>query len=115
MYIPPAFNVTELASIHQMMREVSLASLVSVLLCAIAVAMSARRYVQRHLDAVALLKTLGATRAFTLSVSVFPSDDALQLILYIGLPSFFQVTSRPFPAFATAQCQPPGSSGPFAG
>ena len=51
-------------------RFLSLASLVSVLLCAIAVAMSARRYVSRHLDAVALLKTLGATRAFTLSVSI---------------------------------------------
>ena len=51
-------------------RFLSLASLVSVLLCAIAVAMSARRYVQRHLDSVALMKTLGATRAFTLSVSV---------------------------------------------
>ena len=51
-------------------RFLSLASLVSVLLCAIAVAMSARRYVQRHLDSVALLKTLGATRAFTLSVSL---------------------------------------------
>jgi putative ABC transport system permease protein len=51
-------------------RFLSLASLVSVLLCAIAVAMSARRYVSRHLDSVALLKTLGATRAFTLSVSV---------------------------------------------
>jgi len=51
-------------------RFLSLASLVSVLLCAIAVAMSARRYVLRHLDSVALLKTLGATRAFTLSVSV---------------------------------------------
>ena len=47
----------------------SLASLVAVLLCAIAVAMSARRYVQRHLDSVALLKTLGASRAFTLAVS----------------------------------------------
>ena len=47
-------------------RFLSLASLVSVLLCAIAVAMSARHYVDRHLDAVALLKTLGATRAFTL-------------------------------------------------
>jgi putative ABC transport system permease protein len=51
-------------------RFLSLASLVSVLLCAIAVAMSARRYVIRHLDTVALLKTLGATRAFTLSVNV---------------------------------------------
>jgi putative ABC transport system permease protein len=51
-------------------RFLSLASLVSVLLCAIAVAMSARRYVQRHLDSVALLKTLGGTRAFTLGVSI---------------------------------------------
>src|SRR6201999_3262700 len=51
-------------------RFLSLASLVSVLLCSIAVAMSARRYVIRHLDTVALLKTLGATRAFTLSVNV---------------------------------------------
>src|SRR5882724_8217079 len=51
-------------------RFLSLASLVSVLLCAIAVAMSARQYVNRHLDTVALLKTLGATRAFTLSVHV---------------------------------------------
>lgn len=51
-------------------RFLSLASLVAVLLCAIAVAMSARQYVHRHLDTVALLKTLGATRAFTLSVNV---------------------------------------------
>ena len=51
-------------------RFLSLASLVSVLLCAIAVAMAARRYVSRHLDTVALLKTLGATRSFTLAVSV---------------------------------------------
>jgi putative ABC transport system permease protein len=51
-------------------RFLSLASLVSVLLCAIAVAMAARRYVHRHLDTVALLKTLGASRAFTLSVHV---------------------------------------------
>lgn len=51
-------------------RFLELASLVSVLLCSIAVAMSARQYVRRHLDAVALLKTLGATRALTLSVSL---------------------------------------------
>ena len=47
-------------------RFLSLASLVAVLLCATAVAMSARRYVGRHLDTVALLKTLGATRRLTL-------------------------------------------------
>ena len=51
-------------------RFLSLASLVAVLLCAIAVAMAARRYVQRHLDSVALLKTLGATRGLTLAVSL---------------------------------------------
>ena len=51
-------------------RFLSLASLVAVLLCAIAVAMAARRYVHRHLDSVALMKTLGATRNFTLSVSL---------------------------------------------
>jgi putative ABC transport system permease protein len=56
-------------------RFLELASLVSVLLCSIAVAMSARQYVRRHLDAVALLKTLGATRALMLSIS------ALQLLL----------------------------------
>ncbi|MBV9695464.1 MAG: ABC transporter permease [Gammaproteobacteria bacterium] len=51
-------------------RFLSLASLVSVLLCSIAVAMSARRYVSRHLDTVALLKTLGASRRATLWLSV---------------------------------------------
>jgi len=51
-------------------RFLSLASLVSVLLCAIAVAMAARRYVYRHLDTMALLKTLGASRVFTLTLAV---------------------------------------------
>ena len=51
-------------------RFLSLASLVSVLLCCIAVAMAARRYVRRHLDSVALMKTIGATRRFTLVVSL---------------------------------------------
>jgi len=51
-------------------RFLSLASLVAVLLCATAVGMSARRYVGRHLDSVALLKTLGATRRFTIALTV---------------------------------------------
>ncbi|MBC8028144.1 MAG: FtsX-like permease family protein [Steroidobacteraceae bacterium] len=59
-------------------RFLSIASLVAVLLCSIAVAMAARRYVHRHLDAVALLKTLGATRGFTLTVS-------LTQLLLVGL------------------------------
>jgi putative ABC transport system permease protein len=51
-------------------RFLSLASLVSVLLCAVAIAMTARRYVKRHLDLAALLKTLGATRGVVLTISI---------------------------------------------
>ena len=51
-------------------RFLALASLVAVLLCAVAVAMSARSYVRRHLDSVALLKTLGASRRFVLALSI---------------------------------------------
>jgi putative ABC transport system permease protein len=58
------------SAIDRSARFLSIASLVAVLLCAIAVAMAARRYVHRHLDSVALLKTLGATRGFTLVVSL---------------------------------------------
>jgi len=49
-------------------RFLALASLVAVLLCAVAVAMSARSYLARHLDAVALMKTLGAPRRLVLGV-----------------------------------------------
>ena len=56
-------------------RFLNVASLVAVLLCAAAVAMAARRYLERHLDTVALLKTLGATRGLTLRVC------ALQLLV----------------------------------
>ena len=51
-------------------RFLSLASLVGVLLCAVAIAMTARRYVKRHLDFAALLKTLGATRNTVLAISL---------------------------------------------
>ncbi|HEV7431833.1 MAG TPA: FtsX-like permease family protein [Steroidobacteraceae bacterium] len=56
-------------------RFLALASLVAVLLCAVAVAMSARCYLARHLDVVALMKTLGARRGFVLGV------HALQLLI----------------------------------
>jgi putative ABC transport system permease protein len=51
-------------------RFLNLASLTALLLCAAAVAMAARRYVARHLDTVALLKTLGATRRFVLAMAL---------------------------------------------
>lgn len=50
-------------------RFLNLASLVSVLLAAIAVAMSARRYAMRHRDRVALMKCLGAQQAFVRRVN----------------------------------------------
>jgi putative ABC transport system permease protein len=51
-------------------RFLNLASLASVLLAAVAVAMGARRYVARHIDSVALLKCMGASQRFVLSISV---------------------------------------------
>src|SRR5579863_9016839 len=52
-------------------RFLALASLVTVLLCSVAIAMSARSYVRRHLDVVALMKTLGATRRLVLAVNLW--------------------------------------------
>jgi len=52
-------------------RFLALAGLVAVLLCAVAIAMSARSYVRRHLDVVALMKTLGASRALVLTISLW--------------------------------------------
>jgi putative ABC transport system permease protein len=52
-------------------RFLALAGLAAVLLCAVAIAMSARSYVRRHLDVVALMKTLGASRARVLAVSLW--------------------------------------------
>jgi putative ABC transport system permease protein len=51
-------------------RFLNLASLASVLLAAVGVAMGARRYVARHIDAVALLKCMGASQGFVLAVSM---------------------------------------------
>jgi putative ABC transport system permease protein len=50
-------------------RFLNLAALVTVLLACVAVAMGARRYVARHLDAVALMKCMGATQGFVLAAS----------------------------------------------
>jgi len=65
-------------------RFLSLASLVAVLLCATAVAMSARRYVGRHLDSVALLKTLGATRRLTIWLTTLQLLAVALLAAVIG-------------------------------
>lgn len=59
-------------------RFVNLAALVTVLLAAIAVAIAARRYVSRHLDVAALMKSMGASQRLVLAISLW------QLLL-IGL------------------------------
>jgi putative ABC transport system permease protein len=50
-------------------RFLSLASLATLLLAAIAVAMGARRYAARHLDTIALMKCMGASQRFVLTVT----------------------------------------------
>jgi putative ABC transport system permease protein len=58
------------SAIDRALRFLNLASLASVLLAAVAVAMGARRYVARHIDAVALLKCMGGSQAFVLAISL---------------------------------------------
>jgi putative ABC transport system permease protein len=58
------------SAIDRATRFLNLASLSSVLLAAVAVAMGARRYATRHVDAVALMKCMGAAQGFVLSISV---------------------------------------------
>jgi len=59
-------------------RFLSLTAVISLLLSAVAVAMSARRFAHRRMDTVALMKSLGATQRFVILVSV------VQLVL-LGL------------------------------
>jgi len=51
-------------------RFLSLTAVISLLLSAVAVAMSARRFAHRRMDTVALMKSLGATQRFVISVSI---------------------------------------------
>jgi putative ABC transport system permease protein len=51
------------AAIDRAQRFLTLASLVTVILAAVATAMASRRYALRHLEGVALLKSMGATQA----------------------------------------------------
>ncbi len=52
------------SAIRRAQRFLTLASLVTVILAAVATAMAARRYALRHLDTIALLKSVGATQSF---------------------------------------------------
>src|ERR1700728_4698806 len=58
------------SAIERASRFLNLASLASVLLAAVAVAMGARRYATRHIDTVALMKCMGASQRFVLAISM---------------------------------------------
>lgn len=68
-----AYNAADRAQ-----RFLSLTAIISLLLSAVAVAMSARRFAHRRMDTVALMKSLGATQGFVISVAL------VQLVL-LGL------------------------------
>jgi putative ABC transport system permease protein len=59
------------SSMERSGRFLNLASLVSVLLAAVAVAMAARRYSQRHRDRIALLKCMGASESTILRSNIW--------------------------------------------
>ncbi|MGI9247842.1 MAG: ABC transporter permease [Woeseiaceae bacterium] len=65
-----AYNAADRAQ-----RFLSLTAVISLLLSAVAVAMSARRFAHRRMDAVALMKSLGATQGFVITVAL------IQLVL----------------------------------
>jgi putative ABC transport system permease protein len=58
------------SAVDRASRFLNLAALVTILLAAIAVAITARRYVARHLDTVALMKSMGASQRLVLAISV---------------------------------------------
>jgi putative ABC transport system permease protein len=60
-----AYNAADRAQ-----RFLSLTAVISLLLSAVAVAMSARRFALRRMDTVALMKSLGATQGFIISVAI---------------------------------------------
>jgi len=66
------------AAIERAGRFIGLASLVSALIAAVAVAMAARRFASRRMDTVALMKCVGASRRFVLTTML------VQLLL-VGL------------------------------
>jgi putative ABC transport system permease protein len=63
-------------------RFLSLSALVTILLAAIAVAIAARRYVARHLDTAALMKSMGASQRLVLQISVL---ELLMIAVLAGI------------------------------
>lgn len=58
------------AAADRAQRFLSLTAVISLLLSAVAIAMSARRFAHRRMDTVALMKSLGATQGFVVTVAL---------------------------------------------
>jgi putative ABC transport system permease protein len=72
------------SAIDRASRFLNLASLASVLLAAVAVAMGARRYASRHIDAVALMKCMGAAQGFVLAISIIELSLLALIAVIVG-------------------------------
>lgn len=103
------------AAIDRAQRFLALASLVTVILASVAAAMAARRYALRHLDNVALMKTLGATQGFVIAVTVTELAFVIVMtavtgvILGYGAQYGLAVIAAEFVGFVL----PPASGQPF--
>jgi putative ABC transport system permease protein len=72
------------SAIDRASRFLNLASLASVLLAAVAVAMGAKRYATRHIDTVALMKCMGASQVFVLAISIIELASLAVFAVAIG-------------------------------
>ena len=72
------------SAIDRASRFLNLASLASVLLAAVAVAMGARRYVARHIDTVALMKCMGASQGFVLATALIELSSLALAAVALG-------------------------------
>ncbi len=103
------------AAIDRAQRFLTLASLVTVILAAVAAAMAARRYAMRHLDNIALLKTLGASQRFVVAVTmgelglIIIATSLLGVLLGYGAQYGLAVIAAELVGFVL----PPASGQPF--
>ena len=103
------------SAIERAQRFLTLASLVTVILAAVAAAMAARRYALRHLDIVALQKTLGATQGFVVAVTlvelafIILLTSTLGVVLGFGAQYGLAFIAAEFVGFVL----PPASGQPF--
>ena len=103
------------AAIDRAQRFLTLASLVTVILAAVAAAMAARRYAMRHLDNIALLKTLGASQRFVVAVTmgelglIIVATSLLGVLLGYGAQYGLAVIAAEIVGFVL----PPASGQPF--